>query len=305
MRYLTIFDYQTKGSQIFMENYNNIIAVANDFSHESFIAIEHAAVLAQKDNSELLIIHVLNKETKSKLEETHKTPEHIRQLLTEQAEKVKQIYGVNSQIATPEGEIFTAIGDTTAEYKAKFLVMGTHGIQSLGERLLGSWALRIVDSSPVPVLIVQNKGAKSEGYKRILMELTNAEQCRRLLPHAVNFYKVMGSEIVLFEDYEEDEYIKNEIARNKTVAQQYLEKNGVPYTMAIQSKGSSYYKDMTQYAAANGVDLIMIVASKDRGFIEMVTEPEQKVIYNKEEIPVLCISAVETTIMGDFMDDNW
>jgi len=288
-----------------MENYNNMIAVANDFSHESFIAIEHAAIIAQKDNSELLIIHVLNKDTKSKLEEARQTPEYVRQILTDQAEKVKKIYGVTCHIAMPEGEIFTAIGNTTAEYKAKFLVMGTHGIQSLGERLLGSWALRIVDSSPVPVLIVQNKGAKKEGYKRILMELTNAEQCRRLLPHAVIFHQVMGSELVLFEDYEEDPFIKNEIARNKTFAQQYLEKKGVPYTMAIQSKGSKYYHDMTKYAAANDVDLIMIVASKDRGFIEMVTEPEQKVIYNKEEIPVLCISAVETTIMGDFMDDNW
>ena len=84
-----------------------------------------------------------------------------------------------------------------------------------------------------------------------------------------------------------------------------MQSKGVSYTLAIQSKGSGYYKDMTKYAAANGVDLIMIVASKDRGFIEMVTEPEQRVIYNKEEIPVLCISAVETTIMGDFMDDNW
>lgn len=287
------------------KKFNDIIAVANDFSHESFIAIEHAAVLAQKSNCELLIIHVLNKETKSKLEEAHKTPETIRQVLTEQASKIKQVYGVNSQIAMPEGEIFSAIGNTTAEHKARFLVMGTHGIKSLGERLLGSWALRIVDSSPVPVLIVQNTGLDSAGYKKVLMELTSADQCRRLLPHAVLLNQVMGSEIVLFEDYEEDEFISKSILRNKKFSEDYLQSKGVSYTLAIQSKGSGYYKDMTKYAAANGVDLIMIVASKDRGFIEMVTEPEQRVIYNKEEIPVLCISAVETTIMGDFMDDNW
>lgn len=289
-----------------MENkYKNLIAVANDFSHESFIAIEHAAVLAKKDQSELLIIHVLNHETKAKLEKAYQTPDHIRTLLTEQAAKIEQAYGVKSKIATPEGEIFDAIGATAGAEGAKFLVMGTHGIKSLSERILGSWALRIVDNAPVPVLIVQNKGPKTDGYTKILIELANSEQCRRLIPHAVKFNSLFGSEIVLFEDYEEDPFVAKEIARNKAFAEKYLNDKGVAYTMAIQQKGSSYYKDMTQYAAANGVDLMMIVASKDRGFIEMVSEPEQKVIYNKEEIPVLCISAIENTNMGDFMDDNW
>ena len=47
------------------------------------------------------------------------------------------------------------------------------------------------------------------------MELTSADQCRRLLPHAVLLNQVMGSEIVLFEDYEEDEFISKSILRNK------------------------------------------------------------------------------------------
>lgn len=286
-------------------NYKNLIAVANDFSHESFIALEHAALIAKNNGDELLVIHVMNQSTKDKLEKAQKAPFHIQDVLKSQCDKIEQIHGVKSRIATPEGEIFDAIGKTAGDQQARLLVMGTHGIQSFGERLLGSWALRIVDSSPVPVIIVQNTPPKPEGYKKVALELTNADQCRRLLPHAINFHKLFGAEIVLFEDYEEDEFIAKAIARNKAFFEKYLSDKGIPYTMAIQRKGSRYYHDLVNYSSENGVDLILIVSSKDRGFIEMVTEPEQKVIYNKAEIPVLCISAIETTSMGDFMDDNW
>ncbi|MGQ3013102.1 MAG: universal stress protein [Flavobacteriales bacterium] len=283
--------------------FKNVIAVANDFSHESFTAIDHAAKFAQRDKDELLLIHVLDDKTKEKLEKGHKTAEFIRSVLEVHCAKIRNAYGIEARFTMPEGDIFTSIGEAVKSEKAKLLVMGTHGIQSVGERVLGSWALRIVDSSPVPVIIVQNKGPREEGYKKVLIELDNSDQCKRLLPYAEQFYKLYNSELVLFEDYEEDEFIAKEIALNKGFAEQWLKDRGVPYSIAIQRKGTTYFRDMAAYAGENNIDLIMLVAHKERGFVELISEPEQKVIYNRQEIPVLCMTAIQNHWMGNFIQE--
>ncbi len=47
-----------------MNEFNPVIAVANDFSSESKCAIAHAALFAKRDGCELLLIHILDNKAK-------------------------------------------------------------------------------------------------------------------------------------------------------------------------------------------------------------------------------------------------
>lgn len=280
-----------------MKEFNPVIAVANDFSSESKCAIAHAALFAKRDGSELLLIHILDNKAKK---EAH-MDEAIKTLLARQCAEIKAEYGIASRYVTPEGSIFKDIGETVKTENAKLLVMGTHGIQSLGERLLGSWALRIVDSSPVPTLIVQNKMPAAGGsYAKVIMQVDDSPESKILLKHAAWVHRAFGSEIVLFADYENDTYSENQVRHNLQFCQNTLEEAGIPFRVTEQKHGTDYFKNMVRYAAETYADLILIMANNDKNFADYLTEPEQKVIYNNAQIPVLCVTPMQNYVEENF-----
>lgn len=283
-----------------MSELKKVIAVANDFSSESKCAIAHAAIFAKKDGSELLLIHVLDGKSNEKLQEEGLTDARIKDVLAAECDRIEKEYGVSSRYATPEGSIFKDIGETVKNEKAKLLIMGTHGIQSLGERLLGSWALRIVDSSPVPTLIVQNKMPLGDSYKRVVMEVDATPECKILLKSAIMMHKTYGSEVILFASSEDDTFGENQIALNMQFCIATLTQAGVTYSTAEQKPGNNYYRDLVRYGSETYADLILIIANNNKDFADYLTEPEQKVIYNSAQIPVLCVTPVHNYIEDNF-----
>jgi nucleotide-binding universal stress UspA family protein len=281
------------------KKYNNLIAVANDFSKESKCAIEHAALIAKKGNDDLLLIHVIDSDTKSALKEEGHSTEFIKTILAEECKMIEMRHGIKAKYLTPEGNIFEDIGSTTEKEKAKFLVMGTHGIKSLGERILGSWALRVVSSSPVPTLIVQNIGPKPHGYKRILMEVDMSDASKYLLKYATAMHQHFNSEIVLFLNSNTDEFAEKKINANLNFCVNKLEAGKIPYQIAKQEPRFNYYKNMVKFAVENQVDMIMIYALDDHTFLDLITEPEQKVIYNEAQIPVMCVTPYQSHVFGN------
>lgn len=280
-----------------MNDFKNVIAVANDFSSESKCAIAHAVTVAKRDGSELLLIHILDGKDKA----GGVSDEDIKSILARECVELKDQHGVEARYVTPEGSIFKDIGAAVKNEKAKLLVMGTHGIKSLGERILGSWALRIVDSSPVPTLIVQNKMPENgEGYKKIVMEVDASPECKILLKHAMAWHKTFGSEILLFADVENDDFEANRVRHNIGFCTAALQAAGVPYSVAEQRPGQNYYRDLVRFAAENYAQVIFIIANNDKNFSDYLTEPEQKVIYNSAQIPVLCVTPLQNYIEDNF-----
>ena len=280
-----------------MKDFKNVIAVADDFSSESQCAIAHAAIFAKRDGSELLLIHILNAKSK----EQGNTEESIKSLLAAECAQIKQEYGIEARYATSEGSIFKDIAETVKSESAKLLVMGTHGIKSLSERLLGSWALRIVDASPVPVLIVQNKmPLDADGYGKVVLEVDDSPESKILLKYAILMHKTFGSEILVFADREGDSYNEDQVQLNLKFCIAALENAHVPFRMAEEKPHQNYYKDLVRYAGETSADMILIIANNNKNFSDYLTEPEQKVIYNNAQIPVLCVTPLQNYIEDNF-----
>lgn len=265
-----------------MSEFKNLIAIADDFSSESKCAIANAAGFAKRDGSELLLIHVLDGKS-------DKTDEQIKNMLAAECDRIEGEYAVNARYATPEGSIFKDIAETVKNEKAKLLVMGTHGIKSLGERLLGSWALRVVDSSPVPTLVVQNQMPKAAGYQKVLMEIDDSPECKILVKYAILMHKTFKSEIVFYVNRADDTYRENQVNHNVQFCTALLQEAGVPFVVSEQKSSGGFYKDLVRFAAEIYADVILIIANNNKTFADYLTEPEQRVIYNDAQIPVLCV----------------
>jgi len=62
--------------------------------------------------------------------------------------------GVETEIFAPEGEVKKIVLQMAREWKAKIVVLGSHGRSGLTKLLMGSVAEEVIRHSPVPVFVV-------------------------------------------------------------------------------------------------------------------------------------------------------
>lgn len=111
-----------------MEN----IIVPYDFTEKADCAVKHAAVIARNMKAEVVLLHIVKKESQS--------PEAI-QALDGVVAQVAQDENVACRHIVKEGSIFTTINEVVAEQNSTLVVMGTHGMKGM-QKITGSWASR-------------------------------------------------------------------------------------------------------------------------------------------------------------------
>jgi len=270
-----------------------LITVPTDFTKEAACAVEHAATIAKKSSGGVSLVHVLNKEFKNKMKKTDRTEEDVKKELTDECQKIKVNHGIEANYVLPEGSIFSAIGDATEALKAKLMVMGTHGVVGIEQKLLGAWALRVVSDSPVPVIIVQNKNPKPEGYKKVMVTADYNTESKQLAIHAIGMAKLFGGEVILFEGKESDEFLRNKTKLNAQFCANLCEANGVKHRIIVQ-EGGNYHEEMLREATAGDVDLICIMSRKDMDLKTVfLGDDEQRIINNESQIPVMCVNPAQ------------
>ena len=133
------------------------ILVPSDGSECSEKALEHAVKLAEKFESEIHLLYVVDVrmntagEYYSNLVGTMREQGEDR--LKEKAEEISS-KDVDVQTSVIEGIPHTEINDYSDEYDTDLIVMGTHGRTGLNRLLIGSVTEKIVRTSKVPVLTV-------------------------------------------------------------------------------------------------------------------------------------------------------
>jgi len=156
------------------------IIVPTDFSKPSQLAIDAAADIARKANSELVLLHVIEEATggsfnvegeaiygdaENKLF-TMRLIDRARKQLEKQASDQK-LAGIKVKQLLRLGTPFHGIQTIITEQKADLVVMGTSGRGQLEEMIIGSNTEKVVRHAHCPVLTVQKKPAKSD-FKNIV-----------------------------------------------------------------------------------------------------------------------------------------
>lgn len=276
-----------------MEN-NNVVLVPTDFTNVAECAINHACMLARQNNNEVMLLHVLNKESKNDLKKNNQTEESLATQLQSQCDYFGGKYGVKVNYQIKEGSIFTTIGEVANELKATLVVMGTHGVVGM-QKLTGAFAIKVIESSDVPVIVVKSKMPALEGYKKMVVPIDFSVETKQKTMQTLMMAKMFDATVYLYKQKGIDDIHQNKVDLNAQFVKRYLKEQGIPFMEDQQAKATvDFDKDFIQYAKDVDANLIIILTTKEKELIEFVLGPvEQKVINNKEEIPVMCIHPLQ------------
>ncbi len=272
--------------------FNSIILVPTDFSEVCDNAIHHGAEMAVSLNFKLCLVHIINKETKAHMKKENLTEENIKDRLELLAEDVRKKHNIEVDGIIKEGSIFITIEEVSTEIGANLIILGTHGKVGF-QRIMGSFALKVVSSSHVPVIVVQQR-TFGTGYQNIVFPVSNDFEARQKVQWATLIAKIFDSKVHIFRIHESNFSLNSRLKIITNQIMQEFEKQEVSYEMIISEKGSNFAKQVIQYAVENEADLIAAMTKRDQFLPEYSFEPwSEKMMFNSAQIPVMCINPIE------------
>jgi nucleotide-binding universal stress UspA family protein len=266
------------------------VLVPHDFSTVADCAVNHASKIANSFGGEVHLLHVVSKQ---------KEIESIKEKLTKIAEKAEKNTAATFHVIVRVGNIFEDIGDVASEIGAGFIVMGTHGAKGM-QKIMGSYALRVISNSKVPFVIVQNKDPKkADTYDDIVVPVDYSEVTKQKLAVAANIATQFGSKVHLFYELESDEFLKKKLDRELSFAKNYFLERKITYTLNQAEESGSFKKQLIKFASRIDADLIAVVNTQEGALLpDFFGSDEQEVIANDAEIPVIITNPTQQVVSG-------
>ena len=279
-----------------MENENNnVVLVAYDFTKIGDIAIENAARMAKLLGYKICLLHVINSSSKKNLKKSKQPLASINEKLKTLSSSLIKEYGIEVDFIAREGSIFTTIAEESNKIGANFLVFGTHGKKGI-QFLLGSFAIKLVKSCPVPVFVVQ-KPAKESTFKDIVFPLDLQPGSKQKVKWAISLHKQFKCKFHLFIDSYPDEYIQNRIRADLNQVKKILEKHNISYTETHSPSRNKFALNIIKFAHGMKADMIMVSTDPDKITWSLFGSMDERIIYNQQKIPVMCINAQDLRVI--------
>lgn len=256
--------------------------VPHDFTSVADIALQHAIATAKPLNAVVQLIHVVSKENQ------------IQDALTQLNNVIEKhaSEGVSLLPNVRIGSIFEDIGAFAAEHTAELIFMGTHGAHGW-QHITGSHALKVVTSSQVPFIIVQEKSVKATGYDSIVVPMDLHKETKQKLSIVANLAKYFNSKVHVVTPDETDEYLRHQVISNITFSESFFKDRNIEMTSAIVSR-SGFDKEVVKYAVSVDADLIAIMNLNRSNFLSaLTTNYEQYIITNDALIPTLIVNPIQ------------
>ena len=261
------------------------ILVPHDFTEVATNALLHANKLSKVLNKPITITHVVK---------TDKDKKSAHDRLDIIAQKNTAEHGIPTTVTIAAGDYLEKIGEIAEIVKAAIVVMGTHGVKGI-QKLIGSYALKVITNSNVPYVVVQAPPTKQEGYKNIVLPMDFSKESKQKLDWAVYIAELFGSKFHIIADYEDDDFTARALKNNISYAKSYLTNNNLEYNIHELGKSNhGFTKETIQISKNVNADLIVVMTTMDKGLSEYVMgAPEQAIIANEAQIPVMCINPID------------
>jgi len=258
------------------------IVVPWDFTEVAENALAHAVKIAKAINNDITLLHIVKTE-----KETEDALKKLQQIASDNQNKTS----VKTDSVVLEGSIFTTIGEFTKDRDdINFVIMGTHGMKGM-QKLTGSWALKVIVSSYVPFVVVQDAPQDNSSFDKIVFPVDFKTENREKLVWAIYFGKIFKSKIYFIKQDVKDSALIKKVNTNLTFAKKYLTKYDVEYEIADTAEGGNFAQQTIDYAQKIEAGMMLIMTTKDIGTLDYVLgASEQYIIANTARIPVMCVN---------------
>lgn len=266
------------------------ILVTWDFTERSGFALEHGVNLAKQLNTTITLIHIVRKD---------KEVDAAQVKLDALADETSKKYEVKTDSIVPVGTIFTTISDVATDIHAEMVIMGTHGMKGM-QKLVGSWALKVIAGSKVPFIVVQQPPT-SHGFEKIVFPLDFRKENKEKINHMYYIGRLYNSTFYIIKDKVTDKKFKKGIHSNLMFTEKFLRSNEIAYEIHTAPGKKDFTHETIDFAHEINADLLLIMTTKDIGIADYVLGAnEQQIISNEHGIPVMCINPRPGKITGGF-----
>lgn len=284
---------------------NNQILVPIDFTPKSLLAFEQAKYLAKMTNSDIMLINVIQLDSKSfsfvfeifsDLEKdlmSQRIQKGVWDQLNELIEKNKDC-GVKLQAMVSIGKIYEKVMEASKSLNSNFIVIGSNDDEA-DDSSLGSNASRIVRMSEVPVLTI-NKQIMKE-MKNLILPLDLSKDTQQKVAKAIKIARQTNAKIsIVSAVFTDDPKIKKAIEVQMNVIGKFVkEHHGNVSTEIIYDirEGGSISSNLTEiildYAKKNDGDCIMIMTQPEQTWLKFFVSASAMDLIFKSTLPVISV----------------
>ncbi|WP_103069404.1 universal stress protein [Aquimarina sediminis] len=179
------------------------ILVPIDFSEYSEYALQAAAILAKRQNAEIIVLHMLGLSEavliKNETQEANEAMYYMK--LAEKRFSTfldkKYLEGIKVTETVQNYKVFSEINEVAHENDADLIIMGSHGVSGLREEVfIGSNTEKVVRTSDIPVLVVKNPVNNFE-IKEVVFACDFKIENVRAYHNAVQLFDSLGTNLHL------------------------------------------------------------------------------------------------------------
>ncbi|MCB7481039.1 universal stress protein [Christiangramia sediminis] len=267
------------------------ILVPVDFSEYSEYALEVAASIARRQNSKIVVLHMLGwSESVLIKNEEHQAP-HYRQIAKDRFKsflKKEYLKNIPVVVTIRNDKLFREINEISKEYKSSLIVMGSQGSSGIKEFFIGSNTEKVIRWSETPVLVIK-KRIKDFNIKKAVIAFDFDLEGIKTFKEALNFLKNFNCEPALLYVNLVQNFLSTIDMRARV--HNFFEEAGME-DMGIQDK-VVYYNDYSlekgilNFSRETGSDAIVILTHGHKGIAYQFFGSVGEEIANHFVIPVL------------------
>lgn len=254
--------------------------VPHDFTQVGDMALKQAIYLAKATDAAVSLLHIV-KSDKMKAEAEAKLKAIKAKTAQEHPNLTIKLYAI-------VGDIFVDIGKTAEALKSSVVIMGTHGAKGM-QKVFGSFAMKVITSTSVPFLIVQNDSVIKK-LEKIIFPLGIEAETLQIMGFASNLAKAFGAEVHLIAEKQTDVKFANKTKINFQVVGKQMKSHGVNIHMQYLEESGSYVKKILDYTQQVKGDIIA-VSYYNEAMIPAFDRFAQNIITNDLNIPSLIINS--------------
>lgn len=261
---------------------NTKLLVPTDFSEVAQSAMQHAIKFSEIINADVVLLHVVS--SRDEVEEA-------KEKLSKEIILGNSISSSCNLISFVRiGNIFEDIGDVAAELGISLIFMGTHKA-SRWQKLVGSRAIKVISSSPVPFIVTQEKLMNSSGYDNIVVPLDLNVETKQKLELVAKIAHYFDSQVHLLTNDDSDEFIKTKLKANQVWASNYLESKDIKNSSHLVDQDHSLTEGIFKLSKEVDADLIAIMNLEDETVLGLYENTfQEEIVANDLKVPVLCVN---------------
>lgn len=270
------------------------IIVPVDFSKFSENALETASYIAKKENSEIIVLHMLELPSSFTSQSESFAREQAIMYLKLAEKKLDSfldkdyLKDIKLTQIIKHYKVFSELNETAQRENADLIVMGSQGTEGFKELFMGSNTEKVVRNSSIPVLVVKKVPVTSD-FKTALFACDFSDGDIEPYKKAKKMLSGLGCKLQLL--YVNTPYAKFKSTREKEEkAVKFLQKaTGNLDDLSDVAYVSDYTVEqgIFEYANLNGMDLIVIATRGRKGLSHFFEGSITEDVANHSTLPVM------------------